>query len=72
MHSAFLYHAIAAGLDMAIVNAASMMPYDDIPGDVRDAVEDALLCRRADATSRLASFAESVKAHSCEVLLYFL
>lgn len=61
MHSAFLYHAIAAGLDMAIVNAASMMPYDDIPGDVRDAVEDALLCRRADATSRLLEVAERLK-----------
>lgn len=62
MHSAFLYHAIKAGLDMAIVNAGQLAVYDDIPADLLERVEDVLLNRRADATERLVAFAETVKA----------
>ena len=53
MHSAFLYHAIAAGLDMAIVNAGQLAVYADLPDKLRDAVEDAIFNRRPDATQRL-------------------
>jgi 5-methyltetrahydrofolate--homocysteine methyltransferase len=62
MHAAFLYHAIQAGLDMGIVNAGQLAVYEEIPRDLRDRVEDVLLNRRPDATERLVSFAESVKA----------
>ncbi|MCM1517596.1 MAG: methionine synthase [Pseudoflavonifractor sp.] len=62
MHAVFLYHAIAAGMDMGIVNAASLMPVDDIPADLREAIEDVILNRRADATERLVAMAEEVKA----------
>ena len=58
MHSAFLYHAIAAGLDMGIVNAGQLAVYADIPDELRDAVEDVILNRRDDATDRLLSLAE--------------
>lgn len=61
MHAVFLYHAVARGLDMAIVNAAALMPYDDVPEEVRTAVEDVLLCRRPDATDRLIALAERLK-----------
>jgi 5-methyltetrahydrofolate--homocysteine methyltransferase len=61
MHSAFLYHAIAAGLDMAIVNAGQLPVYDDIPVDLLEHVEDVLFNRRSDATERLVEFAETVK-----------
>jgi 5-methyltetrahydrofolate--homocysteine methyltransferase len=61
MHSAFLYHAIKAGLDMGIVNAGQLAVYDEIPKDLLELVEDVLLNRRADATERLIAFAESVK-----------
>ncbi|MDX2029046.1 MAG: methionine synthase [Blastocatellia bacterium] len=61
MHSAFLYHAIRAGLDMGIVNAGQLAVYDEIPGDLLELVEDVLLNRRPDATERLIAFAESVK-----------
>lgn len=61
MHSVFLYHAIAKGMDMAIVNAAAMIPYDEIPADVRQTIEDALLCRRPDATERLLEVTEHLK-----------
>jgi 5-methyltetrahydrofolate--homocysteine methyltransferase len=61
IHAAFLYHAIAAGLDMGIVNAGQLAVYDEIPGELRDRVEDLLLNRRADATERLVAFAESMK-----------
>jgi 5-methyltetrahydrofolate--homocysteine methyltransferase len=61
MHSAFLYHAIKAGMDMGIVNAGQLEVYEEIPKDLRDLVEDVLLNRRADATERLVAFAESVK-----------
>ncbi len=61
MHSAFLYHAIRAGLDMGIVNAGQLEVYEEISPVLRDLVEDVLLNRRPDATERLVSFAESVK-----------
>jgi 5-methyltetrahydrofolate--homocysteine methyltransferase len=61
MHSVFLYHAIQAGMDMAIVNAGKIQPYDTIPQDLREAVEDVVLNRRADSTDRLLTFAESLK-----------
>lgn len=62
MHAVFLYHAIAAGMDMGIVNAASLMPVDDIPSDLRQAIEDVVLNRREDATERLVEIAEEIKA----------
>jgi 5-methyltetrahydrofolate--homocysteine methyltransferase len=61
MHSAFLYHAIKAGLDMGIVNAGQLAVYDEVPKDLLALVEDVLLNRRPDATERLIKFAESVK-----------
>jgi 5-methyltetrahydrofolate--homocysteine methyltransferase len=61
MHSAFLYHAIRAGLDMGIVNAGLLEVYEEIPKDLLELVEDVLLNRRPDATERLIKFAESVK-----------
>jgi len=62
MHSAFLYHAIQAGMDMGIVNAGMVEVYDEIPKDLLERVEDVLLNRRADATERLIEYAETVKA----------
>ncbi len=53
MHSAFLYHAIAAGMDMGIVNAGVLAVYEDIDPDLLERVEDVLLNRREDATERL-------------------
>ncbi|HVR70489.1 MAG TPA: methionine synthase [Vicinamibacteria bacterium] len=61
MHSAFLYHAIRAGLDMGIVNAGQLEVYEEIPKDLRELVEDVLLNRRPDATERLVAFAETVR-----------
>jgi 5-methyltetrahydrofolate--homocysteine methyltransferase len=61
IHSAFLYHAIHAGLDMAIVNAGQLAVYEDIPKDLLEHVEDLLFNRRADATERMVTFAETVK-----------
>ncbi|MCA9137510.1 MAG: methionine synthase [Planctomycetales bacterium] len=61
MHSAFLYHAIEAGLDMGIVNAGQLEVYEQIPKDLLEHVEDVLLNRRSDATDRLLEFAETVK-----------
>ena len=61
MHSAFLYHAIKAGLDMAIVNAGQLGVYEEIPKDLLELVEDVLLNRRPDATERLVEFAETVE-----------
>ncbi|MEM8845671.1 MAG: methionine synthase, partial [Bacteroidota bacterium] len=60
MHSAFLYHAIKAGMNMGIVNPALLEVYDDIPEDLLAYVEDVLLNRRDDATERLLEFAETV------------
>jgi 5-methyltetrahydrofolate--homocysteine methyltransferase len=62
MHAAFLFHAIQAGLDMAIVNAGQLAVYEEIEPELRTRVEDVLLNRRDDATERLVDFAESVKA----------
>jgi 5-methyltetrahydrofolate--homocysteine methyltransferase len=61
MHSAFLYHAIRAGLDMGIVNAGQLVVYQDIPRDLLERVEDVLFDRRPDATERLVEIAEAVK-----------
>ncbi len=61
MHSVFLYHAIQAGMDMGIVNAGQLAVYDDIPLDLREAVEDVILNRRDDATDRLLEVAEKYK-----------
>jgi len=62
MHSAFLYHAIAAGMDMGIVNAGQLEVYDEIEPDLKELVEDVLLNRRPDATERLVTHGEKVKA----------
>lgn len=61
MHSAFLYHAIKAGMDMGIVNAGQLVVYEEIPKDMLVLVEDVILNRRADATERLITFAETIK-----------
>ena len=61
MHSAFLFHAIKAGMDMGIVNAGMLEVYEEIPKDLLELVEDVLLNRRPDATERLVKFADSVK-----------
>ncbi len=63
MHSVFLYHAIPAGLDMAIVNAGQIDIYDAIDPALREACEDVILMRRPDATERLIALAESYKGH---------
>ena len=57
IHSVFLYHAIKAGLDMGIVNAGQLAVYDDLPVELRDAVEDVILNRRDDSTERLLDIA---------------
>ncbi len=62
MHSAFLFRAIQAGLDMAIVNAGQLAIYEEIPKDLLTLVEDVLLNRRPDSTERLLAFTETVKA----------
>ncbi|MGE0358943.1 MAG: methionine synthase [Burkholderiales bacterium] len=62
MHTAFLYHAIRAGMSMGIVNAGQLGVYEEIEPELRERVEDVILDRRADATERLVEFAESVKA----------
>lgn len=61
MHSAFLYHAIRAGMDIGIVNAGMVTVYDEIPKDLLEIVEDALLNRKPDATERLLKYAETAK-----------
>jgi len=61
MHSAFLYHAIKAGMDMGIVNPGMLAVYEEIPAELLELVEDVLLNRRADATERLVGFADTVK-----------
>lgn len=62
MHSAFLYHAIRAGLDMGIVNAGNLPVYDEIPRDLLKLVEDVILNRRKDATERLIAYADANRA----------
>ncbi|MBZ0106999.1 MAG: methionine synthase [Sulfuricella denitrificans] len=66
IHTAFLYHAIQAGMDMGIVNAGQLGVYEEIPKDLRERVEDVLLNRRPDATERLVEFAESFKGQTRE------
>ncbi|MGB5366833.1 MAG: methionine synthase, partial [Polyangiales bacterium] len=61
MHSAFLYHAIAAGMDMGIVNAGQLEVYAELPDDLLEHVEDVIFNRRPDATERLVTLAETVK-----------
>jgi 5-methyltetrahydrofolate--homocysteine methyltransferase len=64
MHSAFLFHAIRAGMDMGIVNAGMLEVYEEIEPELKELVEDALLNRRPDATERLVNFGEKLKAAS--------
>ncbi|MWV28947.1 methionine synthase [Aurantiacibacter rhizosphaerae] len=66
MHSVFLFHAIPAGLDMAIVNAGQLDVYDMLDPQLREACEDVILCRRPDATERLIALAESYRGKSRE------
>lgn len=66
MHSVFLYHAIRAGMDMGIVNAGQLVVYDEIEPQLRELCEDVILNRRPDATERLVTFAETVKAKGKE------
>jgi len=61
MHSAFLFHAIAAGLDMAIVNAGQLVLYEDIEPELLERVEDVIFDRRPDSTERLVEYAETVR-----------
>jgi 5-methyltetrahydrofolate--homocysteine methyltransferase len=61
MHSAFLYHAVRAGMSMGIVNAGQLAVYEDIPPDLLEAIEDVLFNRRPDATERLVARAEGVR-----------
>src|SRR6195952_4239617 len=69
MHSAFLYHAIKAGLDMGIVNAGMLEVYEEIPADLKQLVEDAILNRRSDATERLLAYAETVKGDKGKTII---
>ena len=66
MHSAFLYHGIKAGLDMAIVNAGQLAIYEDIPAELLERVEDVLLNRRLDATDRLLEVADKYRGDGKE------
>ena len=66
IHGVFLYHAINAGLDMAIVNAGDLPVYDDIPRELRDAVEDVILNRNDQATERLVELAPKYKGDKAE------
>ncbi|ATP57866.1 methionine synthase [Pedobacter ginsengisoli] len=68
MHSAFLYHAIKAGLDMGIVNAGMLEVYQEIPPELLVLVEDVLLNRREDATERLVEFADTIKSKGKEIV----
>src|SRR5687767_15640697 len=62
MHAAFLYHAIRAGMDMAIVNAGQLAVYEDIQPELKERVEDVLLARRKDATERLVELASTLQS----------
>jgi 5-methyltetrahydrofolate--homocysteine methyltransferase len=68
MHSAFLYHAIAAGMDMGIVNAGMLEVYEEIEPELKVLVEDVLLNRRVDATERLVEFGEKLKSAGGDVV----
>ncbi len=67
IHAVFLFHAVAAGMDMGIVNAGQLQVYDEIEPQLRELCEDVILNRRSDATERLVTFAETVKAKGKEV-----
>lgn len=64
IHSAFLYHAIRAGLDMGIVNAGMLQIYEEIPKELLEYVEDIVLNRRPDATERMIAYAEKIKSEA--------
>jgi 5-methyltetrahydrofolate--homocysteine methyltransferase len=68
MHSAFLYHAIKAGMDMGIVNAGMLEVYQEIDKELLELVEDVLLNRRDDATERLVEYADTVKSKGKEIV----
>ena len=68
MHSAFLYHAINAGLDMGIVNAGMLEVYQEIAPELLERVEDVLLNRRDDATERLVDYADTIKSKGKEIV----
>ena len=68
MHAVFLYHAIKAGMDMGIVNAGQLQVYEQIDPELKELCEDVILNRKEDATDRLLSFAETVKAKGKEVV----
>lgn len=61
MHAVFLYHAIGKGMDMGIVNAGALMPYDSVPADLRKAIEDVIFNTDSEATNRLVTLAETLK-----------
>lgn len=63
IHAAFLYHGIKAGMDMGIVNPSQLIVYDEIENELLELVEDVLLDRKADATDKLISYAESLKGN---------
>ena len=67
MHAVFLYHAIGAGMDMAIVNPSTAVMYEDIPKELLQVLEDVILCRTEDATDRLISLAESYREQTTKV-----
>jgi 5-methyltetrahydrofolate--homocysteine methyltransferase len=67
MHSAFLFHAIKAGMDMGIVNAGQLAVYQDIPTPLREGIEDVLFNRRTDATERLLELAQTYKGGGATV-----
>ena len=69
MHSAFLYHAVKAGLDMAIVNAGVLQVYDEIDPTLLELVEDVIFNRRSDSTERLVTYAETVKAKGAQEVI---
>ena len=64
IHAVFLYHAVRAGLSMGIVNAGQLIPYEEVPAQLRETIEDAVLNRRADATDRLVALAERYRGTS--------
>ena len=68
MHSAFLYYAIKAGMDMGIVNAGQLEVYEEIPKDLLEMVENVILNRKSDATERLIEFAETIKKKDKSVI----
>lgn len=66
MHAVFLYHAVRAGMEMGIVNPQLLRPYDEIEPELLERVEDAILCRRADAAERLAAYADQLRGTAPE------